>query len=90
MKDVHGAGNANGWTAQCLIDATLCAKKQLKRSDLLAPQPAPCPSGNAATTMPVAKLVASLIICTDHLRLRRDLDSHESLPLLEEALLELI
>ena len=99
MKDVPGAGkhsvsgrksnDADGGTAQCLIDDTLGAKKQIKRSDLSAPLPAPCPFGNAVSTMPVVTLVASLIICTDRLRLRRDLDSRKSLPLLEKALLEL-
>ena len=63
---------------ECLFDATLEAKKQLKRNDLSVPLPDPCPIGTAVSTVPFATLVPPLTICTDCLRLRRDYDSHTS------------
>ena len=64
-------------TAQCLIDATLSGKNQLKQIELWIPLPAPRHVRTAVATVPVDMQVPSLIIRTDCLRLRRDGVTHK-------------
>ena len=88
MKDLPGAGkpsvfrrkssNTDWRDRPVSIHATIEAKEQLKGSDLSVPLPAPCPIGTAVSTVPVATLVPSLIICTDCLRPQRDFYPHTS------------
>ena len=64
--------------SECLVDATLGAKKLLKVSDMSVPLQAPCIIGTAVSTVSVATLVPSLIICMGFFRLRHDSDHHAS------------